>query len=155
MLTWLFLDAPRQQRPSIMAGMIPKTVENLSRHSDSNHRNMSPSPHSKRLGSGGDGKTRYEKELEEMRLRTTSERTRTDSERTLTDNESSNHGYPTGSNSSRMEYYGIPKSASIGEYCLILVWTSQLSDYESCNSGYIVNRWSILWEQNFNTYDNE
>ena len=87
-----------------MAGMIPKTVDSLSRHGESNRHSLSPSPHAKLNSSGSDNKPRYQKELEEVRLRTSSERTRTDSERTLTDNESSG----------RMDFYGVARSSSIG-----------------------------------------
>lgn len=116
-----YTDPPRQQRPSIMAGMIPKTVESLSRAPDTSRGSLSPSPHSKLSSAGGDHRTRYQKEIEEVRLRTNSERTRTDSERTLTDNESSNHTFP-GQAGNRMDYYGVQRSTSIGMCSIIHIW---------------------------------
>ena len=104
---FIFAEPPRQQKPSIMQGMIPKTVEMLQRPPETNRR--SASPHMKR-----DSKTRYEKDYEEINYRSLSERKR-DGERISSESENSSlpGSFP---GSKRMtDYYNIPRLASIGK----------------------------------------
>lgn len=89
--------------------MIPKTVEMLQRPSESSRR--SASPHVRR-----DNKTRYEKDVEEMKIRSLSERKR-DGERGVsseTENSQGAMAVPYSSNNRVPDYYGIPRSSSIG-----------------------------------------
>lgn len=102
-----------------MHGMIPKTVEMLQRPSDPNRR--SASPHLKR------DKTRYEKEVEEMKMRSLPDHKRGDSERMTSNGDKASQGglsasYPT---SNRLSDYSDMhrSSSSLGDYNFVYYFT--------------------------------